>query len=283
MKSKRLQLAVFLACAATGQAFATPVFQLGADNTLGFQSVGNKTGDDTIQAGDLIYGVINAQDVTTGSTLWNANNVASNPPIDSFSGYFLTRIDSITLIPGPEGLSARLRLGAAENDPNGVFTESDLSSGAMIKLFTDNATGFTTGGPVAGDIANATDGTPWGTLGFTSPENYWTVALTSLSPSGSSFGGLNFIENNSGLTWSKVLDTSCDTPGGCEVDMKFNATYAPRDAGGAWQVNFNDPATLHPVPLPAAAWLFGSGMLALAGLPIRRKKQRLATAAAALS
>lgn len=279
MKLKPVRLMVFLACAVSGQAFATPVFQLGADNTLGFQSVGNKTGDEAIQAGDLIYGIINGQDVTTGETLWNANNVSSIPPIDSFSGYFLTRIDSVTIIPGPEGLSARLGLGVADSDPNGVLSASELSSGAMMKLFTDNTTAFTTGGSVSTDIANATDGSHWGTLGFNSPENYWTVALSSLSPSGTSFGGINFIENNTGMEWEKVLDTSCDTPGGCEVDMKFNATYAPRAEGDPWQVNFNDPATVHPVPLPAAAWLFGSGMIALAGLPLRRKKRKLAEAA----
>lgn len=278
MNTRRLQVAVFLACAATGQAFATPVFQLGADNTLGFQSVGNKTGDDTIKVGDLIYGVINAQDVSTGTTLWNANNVSSDPPLDSFTGYFVTRIDSIEITPVPSGLTARLGLGVANSDPNNVLSSSELASGAMMKLFTDTTTAFTTGGSVGTDIGNATDGTHWGTLGFNSTENYWTVALTSLSPSGTSFGGLNFIENQSGMSWEKVLDTGCGTAGGCEVDMKFNATYAPRAAGDPWQVNFNDPATLHPVPLPAAVWLFGSGMLALAGLPLGRKKRRLAAA-----
>ena len=277
---KIMQVALLCACAAAGQAWAAPVFQLGTDNNLGFQSVGNKSGTGSFAVGDIIYGVINVQDISTGSgstgtTLWNANNVSSNPPIDSFSGYYLAQVKTVTPITSSAGTFYSVQLGAASSDPNGKFSAADLTAGMMMKLYTDTATVYTTGGPVAADIAHATDGAYWGGLGITPTGNgYWNLAVSpsSFSATSSSFGGLDFINNNSGLSWAKVLDTNCAASSGCAVDMKFAATFS-QSAGGAWQIDSNDPATLHPVPLPASAWLMGSGMLALAGLPIRRKKR----------
>ncbi|MCX2980977.1 VPLPA-CTERM sorting domain-containing protein [Halieaceae bacterium IMCC14734] len=49
------------------------------------------------------------------------------------------------------------------------------------------------------------------------------------------------------------------------------------NTGGSWStftpgiVNINATATLSPVPLPAAAWLFGSALLGLAGVSRKRK------------
>ncbi len=272
MKTRILFATALFVCLAAGQASAAPVFTMGVDNSLSFQSSINKTGGNAIAVGDLFYGVINIQTISAGPTTWNANNVS--PPIDSFTGYLLTRVTSVksTVVPSV-GTFYNIQLGVAGSDPNGVFSKSDLDSGAMMKLYTDTTTAYTAGGPVATDIAHATDGgTPWATLGFTAANNYWTMS-TSSRGIGASFGGINMIDNHTGLNWSKVLDTNCTT-GGCLVDMKFVSTLA-QTAGGAWQIDLNDPATMHPVspvPLPAAAWLMGSGLLALSGLAKRRKK-----------
>jgi len=272
MNPRILFAAAFFSCAVAGQAWAAPVFTMGVDNSLSFQSSINKTGGSAIAAGDLFYGVINIQTISAGTTTWNANNVS--PPIDSFTGYLLTRVVSVTSTVVPSaGTFYNIQLGVAGSDPNGVFLKSELSSGAMMKLYTDTSTAYTAGGPVATDIVHATNGTPWATLGFTAANNYWTMATSSLGI-GASFGGLNMISNNTGLNWDKVLDTNCTTPGGCLVDMKFVSTLA-QTAGGVWQIDLNDPATMHPVspvPLPAAGWLMGSGLLALPGLAKRRKK-----------
>ncbi|MDP2026004.1 VPLPA-CTERM sorting domain-containing protein [Sulfuriferula sp.] len=269
---KILQTALLCACAIAGQASAAPVFQLGVDNNMGFQSVANKTGNaNSIAVGDLYYGVINVQDIATGTTSWNANNVST--PIDSFTGYFLTQVTGVTATVTALGTFYSAQLGVATNpDPNGVFTAGELSAGTMMKLYTDTSTAYTTGGPVAADIAHATDGSLWASLGFTSASNYWTLAVApgGFAASGSSFGGLNFMTNNSGMAWAKVLDTNCGVAGGCLEDMKFVSTFS-QTSGGAWQANVNDPATLHPVPLPAAGWLLGSGLVALLGLRGKRK------------
>ena len=273
---KILQTALLCACAIAGQASAAPVFQLGVDNNMGFQSVVNKTGNaNSIAVGDLYYGVINVQDIattTSGSTLWNANNVPTSPPIDSFTGYFLTQVTGVTSAVTSSGTYYSVQLGVATNpDPNGVLSAAELGQGTMMKLYTDTSTAYTTGS-VATDIAHATDGTFWASLGFTQASDYWSLAI---SPAGSiavgaSYGGLNFISNNTGLSWSKVLDLHCAAAGGCLEDMKFVSTFS-QTSGGAWQANVNDPATLHPVPLPAAGWLLGSGLVALLGLRGKRK------------
>jgi hypothetical protein len=269
---KILQTALLCACAIAGQASAAPVFQLGVDNNMGFQSVVNKTGNaNGIAVGDLYYGVINVQNIATRTTSWNANNVSA--PIDSFTGYFLTQVTSVTAFPSGQGTLYSAQLGVATSDPNGIFSVAELMAGSMMKLYTDTRTAYTTGGSVATDIAHATDGSLWASLGFTSPgNNYWTLVITpaGFAAPGSSFGGLNFITNNSGMAWDKVLDTNCGVDGGCLEDMKFVSTFS-QTSGGAWQANVNDPATLHPVPLPAAGWLLGSGLVALLGLRGKRK------------
>ena len=275
MNPRILFVAAFFSCAVAGQASAAPVFTMGVDNSIGFQSAVNKTGGSAIAVGDLFYGVINMQTISSGPTTWNANNVS--PSIDSFTGYMLTRVASVAATATSYGTFYSVQLGVAGSDPNHVFSTSDLASGAMMKLYTDTTTPYTTGGSVATDIAHATDGTPWATLGFTSASNYWSVATSPLG--NAAFGGINIINNNTGLNWNKVLDTNCTTPGGCLVDMKFVATFNPT-TGGAWQIDLNDPATMHPVsavPLPAAVWLMGSGLLALSGLAKRRKKCAAAT------
>ena len=272
MRTSLLQAVVFFACVASGQASATPVFKLGVDNDLGYQSVANKTGGSAVAVGDLFYGVINIQTISSGATTWNANNVTA--PLDSFTGYLLTRVTSVVSTSTSLGTFTSFQLGVAKSDPNHIFSASELASGAMMKFYTDTTTAYTTGGPVATDIAHATNGTPWATLGFTGASNYWTMAANPFG-SGAAYGGLNIINNNTGLNWSKVVDTNCTTPGGCLVDMKFVSTFS-QTGGGAWQLNLNDPATMHPVPLPAAAWLMGSGLFALGGLPMWRKKRVVA-------
>ncbi|GAO37338.1 hypothetical protein SCT_2759 [Sulfuricella sp. T08] len=270
MKYPFLKMAALLPCLFVIQAQAAPVFQLGVDNNLGFQAVGNKTGGTSIAVGDIFYGVVNLQDISSGTTTWNANNVSA--PYDSFSGYFVTQVSSITQSGFP-GLYS-VQMGVAASDPNGVMSAGDLAAGTIMKMYTDTSTRYTTSGPTGTDIANATDGTLWASLGI-SGGGYWSLGV---SPAGfgtsGSAGGLNFITNNTGLNWSKVLDNSlgCATPGGCQVDMKFISTFS-QTAGGAWGVNINDPAVLHPVPVPAAALLLGSGLIGFAGVSMRKGRK----------
>ena len=259
---------LMLATLSAEYAQAAPLFSVGTDNVLGFQAVGNKTGSATPTIGDKFFGVANVQDNTVnGGVIWNAQNVSS--PYDSFSGYFIVEVKTVTATTVGSGTFYNLQMGVASSDPNGIMSTSDLSAGTIMKLYTDSTTPYTTGGPMATDIARATDGALWASLGMTAAGGYWNVSLT---PSGLSSGtnvGINFITNNTGMNFAKVADAGC-TGGGC--DMVFNSTFNTRAPGGSWQYNINDPATIHPlaVPLPAAAWLLGSGLIGLAGLARRK-------------
>jgi hypothetical protein len=251
-----------LGAAASTVAFASPVFTSGVDNNMGFQAAANKTGSaSSFAVGDLLYGVVNLQDISAGTTTWNANNVSA--PYDSFTGYFVTRVAAVQSynIPG-FGAAYYLTMGAATNDPNGVFSNSELAAGAMVKLFTDSATPYTSGGTVANDIAHATDGTQWATLGF-GGGGYWNIAVSPPTiPASGSIGGLNMLVNNTGSNWDKVIDTNCPTQD-CAVDMKFVSTFS-RTGGGAWH------PTTAPIPLPGAVWLLGSGLVGLLGFARKR-------------
>ena len=264
-------LGLMVALSGAGYASAAPLFTAGQDNVLGFQAVGNKTGAPTLTVGDKFFGVANVQDNTVnGGVIWNAQNVSS--PYDSFSGYFLTEIKKVTAILFGSSTLYSVEMGVATSDPNGVMSAADLAAGTIMKLFTDTTSPYTSGGSVGTDIANSTNGALWASLGMTSAGGYWNVLV---APSGSvvssgSNGGINFITNNTGMNWAKVTDPGC-TGGGC--DMVFTSTFST--LAGAWQFGINDPATMHPlaVPLPAAAWLLGSGLIGLTGLA-RRKTLR---------
>lgn len=271
MQNFPLKMALIIASIYAGQVSAAPIFQIGVDNNLAFQAVGNKTGGTSIAVGDTLYGVVNLQDISSGTTSWGADNVA--PTYDSFSGYFLSKVVSITSVTVSIGTFSTIQMGVATSDPNGIFSAADLAAGTIMKMYTDTSTPYTTSGPIATDIANATDGTLWASLGF-SGGGFWDLAV---NPAGygtsSSNGGLNLITDNTGLNWSKVVaDKSAGCPSGCLVDMKFVSTFSPT-ASGAWQVNINDPAVMHPVPVPAAALLLGSGLAGFAAVSLRKGRK----------
>lgn len=272
MKFPYLKTVALMVCAFSVPVSAAPVFQLGVDNNIGFQAVGNKTGGATIAVGDLFYGVVNLQDITSGTTSWNANNVT--PTYDSFSGYFLSRVTNITstTIPGL-GTFSSVQMGVATFDPKGIFSSADLAAGTIMKMYTDTSTRYTTSGPEASDIAHATDGTLWASLGI-SGGGFWDLAVTPAGYGSGSNGGLNIITNHTGLSWNKVgADKSPGCPsGGCLVDMKFVSTFS-QASGGVWGVNINDPAVMHPVPVPAAALLLGSGLVGFAGMSLRKGRK----------
>jgi hypothetical protein len=277
MKYPLLKLAVLLPCMFVIQAQAAPVFQLGAENNMGFHGVANKQGSTSsnLVAGDILYGIVNANNIytTANGTSWNDNNT---PVYDTLTGYFAAKVLSVNSFTVPagngvfSGTYTKYTFGAlvsTDVDPGGVFNAADKTAQTLVKFYTDTTNGYETNGTVADDISKVTDGTPWASFGFAGG-GYWSASTAPVG-NGTS-GGVNFISNNTDLNWGKVLDTACGVTGGCLVDMAFESSFS-KTTGGAWSFSISDPARMSPVPVPAAAWLLGSGLLGF-GAMLRKKK-----------
>lgn len=237
-------------------AHATPVFAYGALNNVNFGAAQNIVDTDrsgTLSAGDLVYGIVNVTRVTSGgSTLWDANNVPG-PGVDSFSGYYLGAVQSVTALPNP--WAAAVTLGAASVDPNGIMSAADLAAHAVSKLFIDTGTPFETNGSVADDIAKATDGAPWITLGFSG--GYWN-ALLFANGNIIANGGFNALADPTGLPLNAIQDPSCAT---CPAVDFYFTTVATPNAGQAWQA-IGSSTGAFAVPEPSIMSLALGGALA---------------------
>lgn len=272
--------AALLGCVSVSQSIqAAPLFGLGVDNNITFSAVANRVNSSGValantaaySVGDVFYGIVNAEAISSGTTSWNMQNTGVSGSYDTLTGYFVTEIKSITSL-GSFGNT--LTFGAASFDPRNKLSGAELAAQMMVKFYVDTATAYTTtatnatnvANAIAADVANATDGTPWASFGFAG-NGYWDVFAGSGLPSGTIGGGVNFVTNDTGLMWNKVIDQSYDN-GSRPVDMTFFSTFSK--VNGGWGYSITDPAVMHPVPAPAAAWLLGSGLLGLAGFARRR-------------
>jgi hypothetical protein len=238
---------------------AAPVFAYGAVNNVNFgvaQNVVDVDSNGVLSPGDLVYGILNVTRVTSGgSTLWDANNVPG-PGVDSFSGYYLGAVQSVTPLPTP--WTAAVTLGAASVDPNGVMSAADLAAHAVAKLFVDTGTPFESNGSVADDIAKAMDGTPWVTLGFAG--GYWN-ALGFTNGTIIANGGFNALTDPAGLPLRPIQDPSCST---CPaVDFYFTTVATLSTPGAAWQAMGSSTGAFS-VPEPSIMSLGLAGWLAWA-------------------
>lgn len=274
---QRVALALGSLLCATAQ--AAPTFEIGMENSLGFHGVANSTSSGPLAVGDILYGIVNLNNIYTyaNGTTWNDNNTSA--PYDNLTGYFSAKVTGVSTldvpsVPGFEGLGGTYAaytfgsLQPGDTDPNGVFTAADIAAQTAVKFYTDTANAFETNGSVADDISKVTDGMFWASFGFAGG-GYWTASAAPVG-SGTS-GGFNFVTNNTGLSWAPVFDngSGCTSPSGCMVDLAFESSF-DSTGGGAWSVAISDPARMHPVPLPAAAWFLLSGLAGLLGFVRRR-------------
>jgi hypothetical protein len=140
----------------------------------------------------------------------------------------------------------------APTDGDVNFITSTLSGGTLLAMFDDSDTSFS-----------------GSNLGIPVPE---IVSITA--------GGLNFgdytAENEASatlnLTGSDWFLLAISTDGGTSWSGDTGYTYL---GANAYNVHFSDGTILEVdvkvVPVPAAVWLFGSGLLGLVGLARRKK------------
>ncbi|WP_059424121.1 hypothetical protein [Sulfuricella sp. T08] len=238
---------------------ASPILAVGALNDLNFnvsQNLVDNDGNGVASPGDYLYGIVNVTRISSnGVALWDAKNVPG-PAIDSFSGYYIGTVATITPLPSP--WAAIFTMAPASFDPNGVLSAADLAAHTMVKLFTDTMTPFETNGSVADDIAKATDGTLWGALGLDDGDWNGVVMQNGQVFAG---GGLNFVSNFTGLNFATHQAPGCTT---CpNVDLYFNTVATDNGLNQAWRYSGNNNGALRTVPEPSVAWLVVAGFLAL--------------------
>lgn len=269
-KLRKVTLAMLCLCPAV-PALAGPVLTPGMNNILTFTTAQNiiDAGTPGASVGDLFYGILNVTNVRAGGVeRWDAQNVVGSTPIDSFSGYYLAEVKSVyNAFPSSTPYAAAVSLGPVSGsvvDPFGRFSVAELAAGAMAKLFVDDgaaATAFEMNGNALDDVNKATDGTPWGTLGFNGTNNYWN-ALVFKNGSILGLGGLNFIANAIGYGLLPINDPACPTC--APVDLYFSTIASGSSASGAWQFVGANDATLHPVPEPSILLLAFAGFAGMA-------------------
>ena len=84
------------------------------------------------------------------------------------------------------------------------------------------------------------------------------------------FGGGPLFPNASWTNYSTTATTGSDVNGGVTLQLKVDCGANPSCVSDVYFDNVSVTADVSAVPVPAAAWLFGSGLLGLVGVARRK-------------
>lgn len=204
--------------------------------------------------------------------------------------------DTLTIVTGPtdtsgNALATTTSWFGMDNNGNSVIATSEkvaLSQGTngIVIGATTVAGAYHGGAPAAGETGAIVDS--WGYFGQTG-SNYNTIAITGGTagldmsgwkvawsgqasiPMGTGAWGASYTNGTGNFTWDGVY--------GHSYILEYHATVPVGDLSGFGGVQYAvhfEGTVVQAVPVPATAWIVGSGLLGLIGVGSVRRKRQLA-------